>query len=90
MVHLPWLRACLFPQFLICNAFPIFVLVLAHDAVLVWAHGVNKTIEQGYLLNDGIRVVKNIFNSTFTGVTGNIVLDRNGDRQQNFKVNIIL
>ena len=57
--------------------------------MLVWAHGVKKTIEQGFLPNDGIRVAKNIFNSTFTGVTGNIVIDGNGDRQQNFKVNVL-
>ena len=63
---------------------------LTHDAVLLWAHGVNKTIKQGYSLNDGIRVARNIFNSTITGITGDIVIDANGDRLQNFKVDAFL
>ena len=34
---------------------------LAHDAVLLWAYGVNKTLEQGYAPNDGVRVTTNVF-----------------------------
>ena len=59
---------------------------LAYDALLLWAHGVNKTIEQGYAPNDGMRVTNNIINSTVRGVTGNIVIDENGDRLRDFKV----
>ena len=63
-----------------------YIAGLTHDAVLLWAHGVNKTIEQGYAPNDGLRVTRNIINSTTQGVTGNIVIDENGDRLRDFKV----
>ena len=59
---------------------------MAHDAVLLWAYGVNKTLEQGYAPNDGVRVTNNIINSTIQGVTGKIVIDENGDRLRDFKV----
>ena len=62
---------------------------MAHDAVLLWAYGVNKTLEQGYAPNDGVRVTNNIINSTIQGVTGKIVIDENGDRLRDFKVSFI-
>ena len=64
-----------------------FIAGLTHDAVLLWAYGVNKTLEQGYSPSDGIRVTRNIVNSKSVGVTGNIVIDENGDRLRDYKVN---
>ena len=34
-----------------------------HDAVLMWAYGVNKTLDKGATLDDGAEVANNIFNS---------------------------
>ena len=59
---------------------------LVHDAVLAWAHGVNKTLEQGYAPNDGYVIIENIFNSTFEGITGTVVIDEKGDRKPNYKI----
>ena len=56
--------------------------------MLLWAYGVNKTIEQGYAPNDGLMVTQNIINSTTQGVTGNIVIDENGERLRDFKVSM--
>ncbi len=51
-----------------------------HDAVLQWAYGVNKSMEQGYPPDDGFRVTQNIFNMEFEGATGTVVIDQYGDR----------
>ena len=34
----------------------------AHDAILAWAYGVNRTLEKGGEPDDGETVAKNIFN----------------------------
>ena len=56
-----------------------------HDAVLQWAHGVNRTLEQGFPPDDGIRVTQNIFNLTFDGVTGKVVIDGSGNRLSDYR-----
>ena len=52
------------------NIYP--VLGNLHDAVLMWAYAVNKTLEEGGSEDDGISITKNIINSTFEGVTGKV------------------
>ena len=42
---------------------------LVHDAVLIWAYGVNRTLEQGGAPDDGVNISKNIFNTRFNGVS---------------------
>ena len=51
-----------------------------HDAVLQWAYGVNKTIEQGYPPDDGFRITQNIINMTYEGITGTVKINHLGDR----------
>ena len=41
-----------------------------HDAVLIWAYGVNRTIERGGAPDDGAGISNNSFNTNFDGVTG--------------------
>ena len=57
---------------------------MVHDAVLLWAYGVNKTLEQGGSADDGFAVSKNIINTTFDGLTGKVALNENGDRYMDF------
>ena len=52
------------------NGTTLYFLVRIHDAVLMWAYGVNRTLEQGGAPDDGEAVVKNIFNLSFTGAGG--------------------
>ena len=54
---------------------------MVHDAVLQWAYGANKTMEEGHDLADGVKVTQNILNSTFQGIMGKVKVDEFGDRQ---------
>ena len=71
------------------SLFWLFLTSLVYDAVLLWAYGVNKTLEQGYSPNDGLRVTQNIFNMTFEGMTGTVRIDEKGDRQPNYVVQMV-
>ena len=52
-----------------------------YDAVLLWAYGVNRTLSRGGLPNNGTAVAANILNIEIeAGMTGNISIDRHGDR----------
>ena len=53
-----------------------------HDAVLQWAYGVNKSLEEGNSPDDGFIITQNIFNLVFEGISGNVVIDGNGDRRK--------
>ena len=59
---------------------------MMHDAVLLWALAANQTMEQGFPPNDGLRVTQNIYNKTFMGMTGPVVIDSKGDRLPNYLV----
>lgn len=52
--------------------------------MLTWAMAVNKTLEQGHAYNDGLKVIENIYNLTFKGLTGNIVINAVGDRSPDY------
>ena len=45
---------------------------LIHDAVLMWAYGVNRTLESGGAPDDGETIANNIFNLSFPRVTGDV------------------
>ena len=45
---------------------------MIHDSVLLWAYGVNKTLEEGGAPDDGEHVAGNIFNSSIRGITGKV------------------
>ena len=62
---------------------------MVHDAVLMWAYGVNKTLEQGFPPDDGLKVTENIFNLTFEGITGMVAIDEKGDRKPNYKIEMV-
>ena len=47
---------------------------MAHDAILTWAYGVNRTLERGGEPDNGETVANNIFNSAFTGIAGEVTL----------------
>ena len=60
-----------------CSATFIFLLRcdfpgMAHDAILAWAYGVNRTLERGGEPDDGETVANNIFNFAFAGITGEV------------------
>eukprot|EP00794_Sanderia_malayensis_P009713 gene9713-10700_t len=51
-----------------------------YDAVMLYAIALNRTISRGENWNNTDRVTKNLFGATFTGLTGKVSLDKNGDR----------
>ena len=43
-----------------------------YDAVLMWAYGVNITLEEGGAPDDGLAITRNIINNTFDGIMGKV------------------
>ena len=41
----------------------------------------NRTLENGGSPSDGIAIVSNVFNISFEGMTGNVAINDQGDRQ---------
>ena len=58
---------------------------MVHDAVLMWAYGVNKTLEEGGAPDDGYAIANNIFNMSFQGITGTVFINENGDRIPDYR-----
>nr|XP_006819915.1 PREDICTED: atrial natriuretic peptide receptor 1-like [Saccoglossus kowalevskii] len=57
-----------------------------HDAVFMYAIALNKTLEQGGHPRDGEKWFSNVKGLTFHGMTGNVVMDENGDREPDYWV----
>ncbi|KAL4713025.1 hypothetical protein ACJJTC_014659 [Scirpophaga incertulas] len=62
-----------------------------YDAVLLYALALNATLEQASTHNssgplDGPAVIKNMWNRTFQGITGEVIIDGNGDRVASYSL----
>lgn len=51
-----------------------------YDAVLLYGLALNETLEKGGNQSDGEAIVKAMWGKTFTGITGEVNIDSNGDR----------
>lgn len=51
-----------------------------HEAVLVYAVGLNDTLAEGHSAINGTMITKKIWNRTFNGIAGKVSVDSNGDR----------
>ncbi|XP_025194513.1 atrial natriuretic peptide receptor 1 [Melanaphis sacchari] len=51
-----------------------------YDAVLLYGLALNETLARGGNQSDGMAIVKAMWNKTFTGITGDVNIDANGDR----------
>ncbi|XP_050546454.1 atrial natriuretic peptide receptor 1 isoform X1 [Daktulosphaira vitifoliae] len=51
-----------------------------YDAVLLYGLALNETLARGGNKSDGAAIVKAMWNKTFTGITGDVNIDANGDR----------
>ncbi|CAI6345975.1 unnamed protein product [Macrosiphum euphorbiae] len=51
-----------------------------YDAVLLYGLALNETLARGGNQSDGMAIVKAMWNKTFTGITGDVNIDSNGDR----------
>ncbi|XP_072029843.1 speract receptor-like isoform X2 [Amphiura filiformis] len=58
-----------------------------YDAVMLYARALTKTIEQGYAINNGGRIIKNILNQQYPSISGlTRYIDENGDANANVTV----
>ena len=56
---------------------------------MLWALGVNRTLEEGKSPDDGLAVSKNMRNTTFEGMMGPVAVDEKGDGKPNYMINMI-
>ncbi|GFO01810.1 guanylate cyclase [Plakobranchus ocellatus] len=57
-----------------------------HDAVMLYALALNETIEAGGNVSDGLSITARMWNRSFTGITGTVSIDRNGDRNADYSL----
>uniref|UniRef100_A0AC34R5Y9 Receptor ligand binding region domain-containing protein n=1 Tax=Panagrolaimus sp. JU765 TaxID=591449 RepID=A0AC34R5Y9_9BILA len=57
-----------------------------YDAVLLYAIGLNKTLGAGLDPRNAKNITSKIWNRTFVGVTGNVIIGQNGDRNLDYSV----
>ncbi|KAK3708696.1 hypothetical protein RRG08_010848 [Elysia crispata] len=57
-----------------------------YDAVILYAHALNETIEAGGNVSDGINITRRMWNRTFEGITGKVSIDENGDRNADYSL----
>ncbi|XP_015786480.1 atrial natriuretic peptide receptor 1 isoform X2 [Tetranychus urticae] len=57
-----------------------------HEAVILYAIALNETISDGYNITNGTIVTKKMWNRTFEGITGNVSIDENGDRNADYSL----
>lgn len=51
-----------------------------HEAVYLYALGLNDTIAEGHRNPNGSMITRKMWNRTFAGIAGNVTIDANGDR----------
>lgn len=51
-----------------------------YDAVLLYGLALNETLQKGGNQSDGEAIVRAMWGKTFTGITGEVNIDSNGDR----------
>ncbi|XP_073419414.1 atrial natriuretic peptide receptor 2 isoform X3 [Dendrobates tinctorius] len=55
-----------------------------YDGVLLYAHALNETLQEGGSPKDGIRIVQKIQERSIQGITGTVTMDKNNDRNTDF------
>ncbi len=57
--------------------------------MLLWAYGVNRSLEAGGEPDDGLAIMQQIYNFTFDGVVGPVTIDHKGDRKGDYAIYIM-
>ncbi|XP_070536694.1 atrial natriuretic peptide receptor 1-like isoform X2 [Ptychodera flava] len=57
-----------------------------HDAVLLYALALNETLAAGGSPRDGEAITHRMWNRTFPGISGNVSIDENGDRDADYSL----
>ncbi|CAI9726822.1 atrial natriuretic peptide receptor 1-like isoform X2 [Octopus vulgaris] len=57
-----------------------------HDAVILYAKALNETLEANGSISDGKAITERMWNRTFEGITGDVSIDENGDRNADYSL----
>ncbi|KAJ3604421.1 hypothetical protein NHX12_029162 [Muraenolepis orangiensis] len=57
-----------------------------HDALLLYAIALHEAMKSGYSKKDGAQITARMWNRTFEGIAGQVSMDANGDRDQDFSI----
>ncbi|XP_060072434.1 atrial natriuretic peptide receptor 1-like [Ylistrum balloti] len=57
-----------------------------HDAVLLYGIALNESLNNISALNDGYTFTRAMWDRTFQGVTGSVIIDDNGDRDTSYSI----
>ncbi|XP_052264971.1 atrial natriuretic peptide receptor 1-like isoform X4 [Dreissena polymorpha] len=57
-----------------------------HDAVILYALALNETLQANKSITNGTEITRRMWNRTFKGITGNVSIDDNGDRNADYSL----
>ncbi|XP_052786458.1 atrial natriuretic peptide receptor 1-like isoform X3 [Mya arenaria] len=57
-----------------------------HDAVILYALALNETLQANRSITNGTEITRRMWNRTFRGITGNVSIDDNGDRNADYSL----
>ncbi|XP_014674081.1 PREDICTED: atrial natriuretic peptide receptor 1-like [Priapulus caudatus] len=57
-----------------------------HDAVILYGMALNESLEAGLDIRDGFNVTRRMWDRKFQGITGEVYIDDNGDRDTDFSI----
>lgn len=57
-----------------------------YDGVILLGMALNETLTANESLHDGQQITQRMWNRTFEGVTGNVTIDENGDRDADYSI----
>ncbi|KAL5289037.1 hypothetical protein ACFFRR_009314 [Megaselia abdita] len=57
-----------------------------YDGVILLGKALNETLTDGEDIRDGISITKRMWNRDFTGITGDVRIDDNGDRDADYSI----
>ncbi|XP_074837182.1 atrial natriuretic peptide receptor 1 isoform X2 [Carettochelys insculpta] len=61
-----------------------YIAAAFHDGVLLYTQAVHETLQQGGSIRNASTITRRIWNRTFSGVTGFLKIDENGDRESDY------
>ncbi|CAG5121689.1 unnamed protein product, partial [Candidula unifasciata] len=57
-----------------------------HDAVILYAIALNESLAANVSISNGSEITRRMWNRTFTGITGTVSIDDNGDRNADYSL----
>ncbi|KAM7315091.1 atrial natriuretic peptide receptor 1 [Ixodes scapularis] len=57
-----------------------------HEAVILYSIALNETLSEGGSIVNGSEITRRMWNRTFTGITGTVRINENGDRDADYSI----